>query len=216
VINPDDVVKTYGADTLRVYEMFMGPFEAGLPWSTENIIGSRRFIERVWRLGEKVTSKKLTPEESVYQNTLHKTIQKVTDDIVTFSYNTAVSAMMIALNEMEKSEKVYKSDMELFLKILHPFAPHVTEELWKELGNKTSLVKEKWPKADHKKMKDAEITIAVQINGKVRGEVKIQPENTETEVLEKVHIMPEIQKWLTGQEVKKVIFVKNRLINIVI
>ena len=219
VINPNDVVKTYGADTLRVYEMFMGPFEGSLPWSTDNIIGSRRFIERVWRLKEKVKDKKSkvkTEGEKKLETTIHKTIQKVTNDIDTFSFNTAVSALMIALNEMEKHDSIDQKDFEMFLTILHPFAPHMTEELWKELGNKTFLTRTTWPKADPKKMKSSLVTLVVQVNGKVRGQVGCAMDADEKEVLEQVKGTPEIAKWFVDSEVKKVIFVKNRLINMVI
>lgn len=223
VINPNDVVATYGADTFRVYEMFMGPFEASLPWNTENIIGSRRFIERVWRLGQSVIDNqklkaKVDPE---LETVLHKTIQKVTNDIENFSHNTAVSALMILLNEMEKvvgakQSHISRKDFEMFLKILHPFAPHVTEELWKDLGNKTTLVKEMWPKADPRKMKASTVTIVVQVNGKMRGEVKVDTDSEESEVMVKVKNDSQIQKWIGDSVVKKVIFIKNRLINMVI
>jgi leucyl-tRNA synthetase len=226
VINPNDVVATYGADTFRIYEMFMGPFEAGLPWNTENIIGSRRFVERVWRLGQSIVSSheskgkkgKTNPE---LETVLHKTIQKVTSDIENFSHNTAVSALMIALNEMEKvggsqEPHVDRKDFEMFLKVLHPFAPHMTEELWKDLGNKDTLVKEVWPKADPRKMKTSTVIIVVQVNGKMRGEIKIDADSEESEVLAKVKNDSQIQKWIGDSVVKKVIFVKNRLINMVI
>lgn len=219
VINPDDVVETYGADTLRVYEMFMGPFEAGLPWSTENIIGSRRFIERVWRLGEKIKDQKSkikTEEEKKLETIVHKTIQKVTEDIDTFSHNTAVSALMIALNEMEKQEKIPIELFSMFLTVMHPFAPHVTEELWKTIGGKGLLATEAWPKADPKKMKSASVTIAVQINGKVRGMVEISTGGDQHEALIAVKKDENIAKWLTSDAYKKVIFIENRLINIVI
>lgn len=223
VINPNDVVATYGADTFRIYEMFMGPFEASLPWNTENIIGSRRFVERVWRLGQLVIDNqklkaKVDPE---LETVLHKTIQKVTNDIENFSHNTAVSALMILLNEMEKvagtkQSHISRKDFEMFLKILHPFAPHVTEELWKDLGNKTTLVKEMWPKVDPRKMKVSTVTIVVQVNGKMRGEVVVDTDSEESEVLAKVKNNSQIQKWIEDSVVKKVIFIKNRLINIVI
>ncbi len=226
VVNPDDIVKTYGADTLRVYEMFMGPFEAGLPWSTENIIGSRRFIEKVWRLGDKVLEKiekkvqqKSKQKEKIdptLESLIHKTVQKVTNDIDTFSHNTAISALMIALNEMEKSEKVPTELFQMFLKIMHPFAPHVTEELWKTIGGKGLLAAESWPKADPKKMKSTLATIVVQINGKVRGTIEIGTGSGQNEALEAAKNDPNIAKWLTTDVYKKVIFIENRLINIVI
>lgn len=225
VVNPDDVVKTYGADTLRVYEMFMGPFEAGLPWNTENIIGSRRFIERVWRLGQlavdsQQSKRKTNNTNSKLDTILHKTVQKVTHDIENFSHNTAISSLMIALNEMEKTvhaqQQLSKKDFEMFIKILHPFAPHVTEELWKQYGHHTTLVLEQWPKADPKKMKEESVMIAVQINGKTRGEIAIPMDAEEVDVVNKVKAEPHIQKWIGDKEPRKIIYIKNRLINIVI
>lgn len=213
VINPDDVVKTYGADTLRVYEMFMGPFEQSLPWSTENIIGSRRFIERVWRLQEKLSSK---VKEPAYEYALHTTIEKVTKDIEDFSFNTAVSALMILLNEFEKTPAVAKHDYELFITMLCPFAPHVTEAIWSELGHKSLLVAEAWPKAKKTAMTKKEVTIAVQINGKVRGEVTLPFDSEEEDVLTKAQEDEKIVKWLAGETIRKVIFIKNKILNIVI
>ncbi len=223
VVNPDDVVKTYGADTLRIYEMFMGPFEAGLPWNTENIIGSRRFVERVWRLGQSVVDNQQSKGKtnSALETVLHKTVEKVTRDIESFSHNTAISSLMIALNEMEKvmhaeQMQLSKEDFEMFIKILHPFAPHVTEELWKQCGHNTTMVLEKWPKADPKKMKEESVIIAVQINGKTRGEITIPMDAEEADVVDRVKKEPHIQKWIGDKELRKIIYIKNRLINIVI
>ncbi len=214
VVNPDDVVKTFGADTLRVFEMFIGPFDSQLPWSTDGIVGSRRFIERVWRLHEKVSEDKKA--EYPYEQTLHKTIKKVGEDIESFNFNTAISAMMILVNEMEKSGTIYKKDFEKLLQILSPFAPHMTEELWKSLGNTKMLHEAGWPKFDHKKLVSDMVTIGVQVNGKVRGEVIISKDNTEAEVLEMAKANESIAKWLKGGTVVKVVFVPGRLINIVV
>ncbi len=229
VVNPSDVVKNYGADTLRVYETFMGPFEASLPWSTDNIIGSRRFLEKVWKLGQKVNSKdfsgssekiprplkNLSNSLSAFQTLLHKTIKKVGSDIETFSFNTAVSSMMILVNEFDKQEKINKKDFEMFLKVLSPFAPHITEEIWSALGHKTLLVAEKWPKVDPKKLRDTEVNIAVQINNKVRTIVKMTVSSSQEEVFEAVKALPDVEKWLIGKEIKKVIFVPDKLMNII-
>ena len=214
VVNPDDVVKTFGADTLRVFEMFIGPFDSQLPWSTDGIVGSRRFIERVWRLQEKLSEDKKA--EYSYEQTLHKTIKKVGEDIESFNFNTAISAMMILVNEMEKSRAVHKKHFEKLLQILSPFAPHMTEELWKTLGNTKMLHEAGWPKFDHKKLVSDMVTIGVQVNGKVRGEVKISKDNTEAEVLEMAKANDSIAKWLEGNTIVKVIFVPGRLINIVV
>lgn len=213
VVNPNDVVRDYGADTLRVYEAFIGPFEASLPWSTDNIIGSRRFLEKVWRLVPRISRKVKSPQN--LETLLHKTIKKVTQDIENFAFNTAVSAMMILTNEFEKQEKVSKKDFELFLKILSPFAPHMTEEIWRDFGHKTLLVTEKWPKPDHKKLREEEVSVAVQINNKVRAVCRLSIDSSEEEVLEAAKSHPDVDKWLLGKEIKKVIFVKDKLINII-
>ena len=220
VINPNEVVKTYGADTLRVYEMFMGPFDSSLPWSTDNILGARRFLEKVWRLKLKVESKKFVKLDSKFQTLLHKTIKKVSEDIESFAFNTAVSAMMILVNEMESAfaqgSGVTKNDFELFLKILSPFAPHITEEIWNSLGQKTFLVLEKWPKADLKKTQEIEVNIVIQVNNRIRAQHKVPFDSKEDEVVPEVKKLPDVLKWLLNKEIKKVIFIKNRLVNFVV
>ncbi len=212
VINPDEIVKNYGADTLRMYEMFMGPFDQTAIWNEDNIFGVRRFIERVWRLSDKVTNSKV-PEK--FEILLNKTVKKVTDDIETMSFNTSVSAMMILLNEMEKLESVPKKSFEIFLKILSPFAPHISEEIWHKLGNKKLLVLESWPKADPKKLQEVEVRMAIQINGKVRGECLANFEMTEEEIVKAAKEAQGVDKWLIGKTIVKVIVVKNRLVNFV-
>jgi leucyl-tRNA synthetase len=237
VINPDDVVKIHGADTLRLYEMFMGPFESSLPWSTDNIVGSRRFLERVWKVAISVASpdafpqslgpslRSATPSEkhagSAINNfspskLLHKTIKKVTEDIENFAFNTSVSSMMILLNEMEKSSEINKKDFESFLKILSPFAPHITEEIWHNLGNKSLLVGESWPKYDPKLIKDEEFKIAVQINGKVRAEIFVGVDESEEDIKKKVLENEAVKRHIDGKDLKKFIYIKNRLVNIVV
>ncbi|MFZ2072134.1 MAG: class I tRNA ligase family protein [Minisyncoccia bacterium] len=230
VVNPDSIVKIYGADTLRVYEMFMGPFEEPVAWSTESIIGPRRFIEKVWRIGEKVLKQKNssgltlpgvpggthTVQNFSVLKLLHKTIKKVSEDIESMRFNTAVSAMMILATEMEKIDKVEKEDFKKFLKILSPFVPYLTEELWKLLGEKKSINLSKWPKWDESLIKDDEIKIAVQVNGKVRTEITIQTEEKEEDIKQKVLINDTVLRFTEGKNPKKVIYVKNRLINIVV
>lgn len=213
VINPDDIIKHYGADTLRMYEMFMGPFEQSVSWNEDNIFGVRRFLERVWRISAKV--KNGAKVDSKFQILLNKTIKKVTEDIETMSFNTSVSSMMILLNEMEKFDEINKKDFESFLKILSPFAPHISEELWANLGYKKLLCLENWPKPDPKKLEELEVKMAVQINGKVRGEVLVTFEENEQDIVDKAKLAPGIDKWLLGKNILKVIFVKNRLVNFV-
>lgn len=215
VINPDEVVKNFGADTLRLYEMFMGPFEASLPWSTDNIVGSRRFLERVWKISQIFLENNFVTVENL-ENILHKTIKKVTEDIETFSFNTAVSSLMILLNEIEKQKNISKKDFEIFIKLLSPFAPHVAEEIWSNLGHKNLIVLEDWPKFDEKKMQQSEIKIIVQVNGKMRAEIFVNTNDGEEAVKEKASQDPTIAKYLSQNEVKKVIYVSGRLVNFVV
>jgi leucyl-tRNA synthetase len=215
VVNPDDVVATYGADSLRVFEMFLGPFDAHLPWSTDGIVGSRRFVEKVWKMGEKVKSQKANAtSDTNIQKTLHKTIKKVSEDIASFNFNTAISAMMICINEMEKGQ-VAKSDFIKFLQVLAPFASFVTEELWSELGEKGSIHTSPWPKYNPKLIVDDEITMGIQINGKVRDEVTIPKDATELEVKTIVLAREKVREWIAGKEIKKFIYVPGRIISVV-
>ena len=237
VINPDEIVKTYGADTLRVYEMFMGPFNQSVAWSTESIIGARRFIEKVWRIGNKVvlqinSDKKLIKTDKKYQGTsvsnqsssvnfsieklLNKTIKKVEEDIEEMHFNTAISSMMILATEMEKAENIKIEDYKKFLQILSPFAPHITEEIWSNLGHKNSINLSNWPKWDKSLIQDEEIKIAVQINGKVRAEIMVKTDENGEEIKKRAVSTEAILKHLAGKKTKKVIYVKNRLINIVV
>lgn len=241
VINPDEIVKTYGADTLRVYEMFVGPFDQSLPWSTESIIGSRRFVEKVWRIyntkiNTKVASQKInfkgprisridgsasplsgqTISNQSFITLLHKTIKKVTEDIENFAFNTAISSMMIFLNEAEKVGNISADDFKKFLQILAPFAPHVAEELWQEMGEKKSIHLSGWPKYDKKKVVDEQIKIAIQVNGKVRAELMISREMDEEEVKAEALKDKAVIPWIENGEIKRIIYVKDRLINIVL
>ena len=212
VVSPDDIVATYGADTLRLYEMFMGPFNQSVEWSTDSIIGPRRFIEKVWRIHEKVSEKSGADLSML----VHQTIKKVTEDIESMGFNTAVSQMMILANSMERAESVSPGDYELFLRIFAPFAPHVTEELWQMLGHKKSIHLESWPKWDEEKIKENSVTIVIQVNGKVRGSFIAPAELSESEAKARALSEEGVQKWIEGKEIKKVIYVKGKLVSIVI
>ncbi|HCY17905.1 MAG: Leucine-tRNA ligase [Candidatus Nomurabacteria bacterium GW2011_GWF2_35_12] len=240
VVNPDEIVKTYGADTLRIYEMFMGPFEESVAWNTESIIGSRRFIEKVWRIGNKFLKQKNssgltlpgvpsgthTVQNSSISKILNKTIKKVSEDIENMHFNTTISAMMILTTEMEKALEKGQTlnpqkglalsieDYKKFLQILAPFAPYITEELWRMLGEKNLIDLSSWPKWDENLVKDQEITIAVQINGKVRTEIIIQMNEEEEEVKKKALSDQTVLKYLIDGHPKKIIYVKNKVINI--
>ncbi len=224
VINPDDVVAEYGADTFRLYEMFMGPFADAKPWDTKGIIGVRRFLERIWsmlsaQLSSKETDSKISP---ALQLPLHKTIKKVTEDIDGFRFNTAISAMMILLNELEKQqiEKIAldqaKPIWEKFIQILSPFAPHIAEELWQKLGHRESVFTVPWPKYDEAIIKSAKVQLVVQINGKVRDKMAIDAEIDKDAALKLVRESEKVKRWMSGKKIVKEIYVPGRLVNIVV
>jgi len=214
VINPDEIVKLYGADTLRVYEMFMGPFDQTVSWSTESIIGSRRFIERVYRLQEKIVKK--YSKATVIDKVLHKTIKKVTEDIEGMNFNTAISSMMVFLNELDKVSEISSADFKKFLQILSPFAPHIVDELWSSLGEKKSIHISAWPVWDKEKIVDDTIKVVVQVNGKVRTEITVPSSISEEEIKSEFLKNEVIMSWIKDKEIKRVVYVKGRLINIVV
>ncbi|MFH1129145.1 MAG: leucine--tRNA ligase [Patescibacteria group bacterium] len=220
VINPDEVVKKYGADTVRLYEMFMGPYEDEISWSTESLEGCARFLRRIWNLFSndekfaKETSKDLIQK-------LHYTIKKVSDDLDNMKFNTAISSMMEFVNAWSGERQVLsKADAENFLKILSPFAPHITEELYSKIKSQKSKIKsifdEQWPEYDEELIKKDKIDLVIQINGKVRDKIEVKADISEKEAKELVLSNEKIKTWLNNQEPKKIIFVKNKLINIVI
>ena len=218
VVNPDEIIKIYGADTLRVYEMFMGPFDQAIAWDTNNISGSRRFIERVWKLQDKVVKKidkSKVNENKKLEVLIHKTISKVSEDIENMRFNTAISSLMILVNEYEKMENVNISNYKILLILLSPFAPHISEELWNIIGNKKTILFEKWPKADPKKMIEEEIIIVIQVNGKVRAQMLVPSGIGENEAITKAQKMPDVDKWILGRKVAKIIYIPNRIINFV-
>jgi leucyl-tRNA synthetase family protein len=208
VINPDDIVKKFGADTLRVYEMFMGPFTDAIAWNTNAMIGSRRFLERVWRLQQLWTSDVHSSREKL----LHRTIKKVGEDIQAFKFNTAISTMMIFVNAAEK-DGLSKSQLKTFVQLLAPFAPHIAEDMWQSLKGKGSVHLSQWPKYDEEYLEDDTAKFVVQINGKVRATLDMPANSTEADVRARAEGL--VQKWLEG-EIKKVIFVPKRLINFVV
>jgi leucyl-tRNA synthetase len=213
VVNPDDIVRRYGADTLRVYEMFMGPFDQAIAWSEENIIGPRRFLERVWRLAEKVAPD--AKHSDATKRALHETIKKVTTDIEQMGFNTAISQMMILLNALEKEPQVPAETYETLVSLLAPFAPHITEELWTMMGKSGSVHASSWPMYDEKALVETHVTIAVQVGGKVRGTIELPIDATEKDALDMAKNTPVIAKWLGENAPKKVIFVKGKILNLI-
>jgi leucyl-tRNA synthetase len=224
VINPDFVVEKYGADSLRLYEMFMGPLEQVKPWSTKGVEGVYRFLNRVWRLvfneetGDfKVTLTDDNPSKEQLK-LLHETIQKVTDDIEAMRFNTAISALMIFVNEANQWEKLPIDVVKPFLLILSPFAPHLAEEIWNQLGNEGSLAYEEWPEVVEEYLKEETVMFPVQVNGKMRGEVHVSADkaNQKDYVLGEAKKEKNVQRYLDGTTIVKEIFVPGRIVNIVV
>ena len=214
VINPDDIVNEYGADTLRTYEMFIGDFEKGVSWSENGVRGCRRYLERVWRLQDIAIPGEEYSKE--LEASIHKTIKKVTEDYETLKFNTAIAALMELLNEFNGIGKITKADLRTYLILLNPVAPHITEELWEIAGLDGMLHDETWPKYDEDKTQDEVIEMPVQINGKVRGKVTVKVDDTQDIVREKAKEDESIMKYLEGKQVVKEIFVVGRIYNIVV
>lgn len=212
VINPDDMVKNYGADSLRVYEMFMGPLESAKPWDPNGIEGSKRFLDRVWRL---YTSDLIKDEENKnLERIYHYTVKKVTNDYETMNFNTAISQMMIFVNAVNKEKVFPREYAEGFVKLLNPIAPHITEELWNILGHTGTIAYEKWPEYDEAKTIEDTITLPIQFNGKLKATIQITLDEDEASIKEKVHNA--IADKLNGKSIVKEIYVKNRIYNVVV
>lgn len=213
VINPDDIVNEYGADTLRIYEMFMGPLEATKPWSTKGVEGARRFLDRVYRMFTEIVT--IDNQNTALERVYHQTVKKVTEDIENLRFNTAIAQMMIFVNEVYKAPNVPQEYLENFLKLLNPFAPHLTEELWEFLGHQGTIAYEPWPTYDEAKTIHDEVTIIVQVNGKLRDRL-IVARDTDAKELENLALSNErIQGFFKGMTIQKVIVVPNKLVNIV-
>ena len=215
VINPDDVITKYGADTLRIYEMFMGPFEAVKPWSMKSIEGSFRFLQKVWRIVEEGDLVNEWPNNELVK-LFHKTIKKVGEDIENFRFNTAISQMMILANEVQKHKAVSKPLMEEFVKILSPFAPHLCEEIWEKLGHKETLAYEPWSEYDKKLVVDDTFELVFSVNGKVRGKKEVAIGISEEDAIASALEDEGVKRNIEGKEVIKKIYVPNKLVNIVV
>ena len=222
VINPDDVIGRYGADTTRIYEMFMGPFEQGGPWDPKAIVGVYRFLNRIWNLTNsksQITNSKQNPSSKIknreIEKVFHKAIKKVGEDIESLRFNTAVSELMKLLNEIEDKE-LPKEQIETFLKLLAPFAPHLAEELWHQLGNEQSIHLEKWPEYDPKVVEEENVSLIIQVNGKTRDIIRVSRNLGEAEVHGLALASEKIKKHLSGKKVKKFIFIENKLANFIV
>ncbi|MBY6053262.1 leucine--tRNA ligase [Cytobacillus firmus] len=220
VVNPDEIVESHGADTLRLYEMFMGPLEASIAWSTNGLDGSRRFLDRIWRLFVEETGE-LSPriqdieEGSSLEKVYHQTVKKVTEDYEGLRFNTAISQMMVFINEAYKADVLPKTFAEGFVKMLSPIAPHISEELWSKFGHDGSIAYEAWPAFDEAKMVDDEVEIVIQINGKVKAKLMV-PADAKKDLLEQIAMGDEkVKEQIDGKTVRKVIAVPGKLVNIV-
>ena len=214
VVNPNDVVEKYGADTLRLYEMFMGPLEASKPWSEQGVEGSRRWLERVYRLI--VEMDRITDtNDHVLDKSYHYTVKKVTKDIESLNLNTAISQMMIFINDAYKADTLYREYAEGFVKMLSCFAPHLGEESWEHLGHHESITYESWPAYDESFLVEDSVEIAVQVNGKLRGTIKVKKDASEEEIKENALALKTVQAQIEGKEIRKFIVIKGKIVNIV-
>ena len=214
-INPSDIVRDFGADTLRLYEMFMGPLDADKPWNDDAVVGAKKFIDRVFRLymsDNKVKDEENKNLEKVY----NQTVKKVTEDYESLNINTAISQMMIFINAVNKEEVFPREYAEGFVKLLNPLCPHITEEIWEHLGHNETIAYEKWPEYDEAKTVDDNITIGVQVNGKLRGTIDIKKDAPKEEVEELAKSNENVKKFTEGLDIVKVIVVPNKIVNIVV
>ncbi len=242
VINPDEMVEKFGADAFRTYIGFMGPFDQAVKWDTNGLVGVRRFLEKVWGLQERViasgakqshdrsvnfanemssegkgiATSPAAPRNDILTTLVHQTIKKVSNDIEKMSFNTAIAALMELTNALTKEEKISKAGYCVLIKLLSPFAPHIAEELWENFGDGAPLAYSAWPVYDEALTQEATLTIAVQINGKIRDEISVAAETSEDEIKKLALASEKVQKWLEGKPPKKVIYVKGKLVSIVV
>jgi leucyl-tRNA synthetase len=217
VVNPDEYISKYGADSLRMYLMFLAPFEEGGDFRDSGIKGIVRFLNRVWEFCNNLENKNSKELDKNIDTILHQTIKNVSEDIENLKYNTAISKLMVLLNEFEKNKDlIKKEEVEIFLKLLAPFAPHITEELWHNFGNKESIHKMNWPDFDPEKIKEEEFDLIIQVNGKLKDTAKTKKDITREEAEEIALKSEKVKNHINKREIKKVIFVENKLINFVV
>ncbi|GLC88163.1 leucine--tRNA ligase [Lysinibacillus piscis] len=219
VVNPDEIITSHGADTLRLYEMFMGPLEASVAWSTNGLDGARRFLDRIWRLfineDGSVAAKIQASDDKTLEKSYHQTVKKVTEDYEGIRFNTAISQMMVFINDCYKADVLPTAYAEGFVKLLAPIAPHVAEELWQLLGHEETLTYAQWPTYDEAKLIDAEVEVAVQVAGKVRAKIIVAKDATQEEI-EKIALADDkVQEHLAGKNIVKIIVIPGKLVNIV-
>ena len=216
VVNPSDIVEKYGADTLRLYEMFMGPLEASKPWSQAGVEGAKKFLDRVWRLYTE-ESNIIDEDNKNLEKIYHETVKNVTKDYEKLSFNTAISFLMVFVNAVYKDKNFPRKYAEGFIKLLNPIAPHITEELWnKVLGHDNTIAYEPWPTYDESKLVQTEFNIAVQVNGKLRGTITVDVNDSEEVIKQKALLNENVKKHVEGKEIVKIIVIKNKIVNIVV
>ena len=213
VVNPDDIVRDYGADTMRLYEMFIGDFEKAAPWNTASIKGCRRFLERVWALADRMDAA-VPGYSAALEGAVHRTIKKVTQDIENLKMNTAIAAMMSLVNEFYEAQSVTAGEVRTLLVLLNPFAPHMTEEMWENLGFEGQIAHTQWPQYDEAKCAENTVEIAVQVNGKVRARVTVAADISAPEAIALAKAEPNVEKELAGKTVVKEIYVPGKLVNL--
>ena len=214
VVNPNDVVKEYGADTLRLYEMFMGPLEADKPWNNEAAAGARKFLDRVWRLY--TDESKGTSDNKNLEKVYHQTVKKITEDYESLNFNTAISQLMIFVNAVMKEDNFPTEYRIGFLKLLNPIAPHITEELWSLMGHENTIAYETWPTYNEELLKESTKTLAVQVNGKVRATIEVGVEDSDDLIREKALNSENVIRHIDGKEIVKFIIIKDKIVNIVV
>ena len=214
VVNPDEIIAVYGADALRLYEMFMGPLEASKPWNTNGLVGMQRFLNRVWRFADTAASDSAPPQELV--RVVHQTIRKVGEDVESLNFNTAISQLMICLNAFTREKALYRELWASFVRMLSVFAPHIGEELWERLGNEQSLAYHPWPEYDPAMLDEEEATIVIQVNGKVRATMECAAGMSREQLIDAATAHPVSARYLRGVEPRKIIVVPDRLVNFVI
>ncbi|MCD4704561.1 class I tRNA ligase family protein [bacterium] len=213
VVNPDEVVEEYGADSFRMYEMFMGPLEDSKPWNIDGIKGLRRFLDKNWRYFSDINYGDESNNQVV--SILHKTIKKVTEDIENFRFNTAISSLMVCLKILSSLNSPDKTLVDSYLIMLSAFAPHICEEIWQKLGNEGFICRQEWPKYDEKLIVEDKINLPIQINGKLRATLEIEVDISEDDLKKQILGLENVQRFIDGKEIVKFIYIKGKIVNIV-
>ena len=225
VVNPEVIIEAYGADTLRLYLMFLGPLEAMKPWNTKGIEGVARFLRKLWRtliidnegtLNPAIDMSNQTELDADCERSLHQTIEKVTADYEALSFNTAISQLMILLNQLAKLDRIPRATLQTFLQLVAPLAPHIAEELWERLGQKSSISEQSWPLFNREKLVASTVKIIFQVNGKYRGDAELPSNPSRASVLEEAKSHPRVLAQIEGKTIAKEIYVPNKIVNFVV